>query len=447
MNLKKGALLLGVSLSTAVLAACGKSTPNLNFEETLAAYNKSNAAIMQMMNMVSNPDATLESNFNGTVSINADQKGSGKLLIDSKNIVENKTHNAEWEVNLTLDANSTEQSGPFKWNLNAKFGLKSLIKDLQIYLQLSNLEVKSDNQEIEQQLGFALAMINGFKNKWFTLDIPEVEELIKMNQVNFDIPTSMEIWTKAEYYLNPTSTTYEGQPAWKVDFNQEVIKAEVKKVIREIYGDLNPGILSGEELQHFLTEKEEMLKGIESTIDEMKFENVDAYFVIYPEDVKFVLKNADIFVKELKINVSQSVTEEKDMGIFMMTPLTGELDKKVELVYEVKNEGKRKYSFTIEFKVPETSDVKLQWKFAYELEDKNFVLKPDVKMTLEGLVIQFQGNYNVKNLEKYVFNAPENAESIQNLLGGMFGWIGQNNDTMLDDQENSGSISTQSTLE
>lgn len=447
MNLKKGALLLGVSLSTAVLAACGKSTPNLNFEETLAAYNKSNAAIMQMMNMVSNPDATLESNFNGTVSINADQKGSGKLLIDSKNIVENKTHNAEWEVNLTLDANSIEQSGPFKWNVNAKFGLKSLIKDLQIYLQLSNLEVKSDNQEIEQQLGFALAMINGFKNKWFTLDLPEVEELIKMNQVNFDVPTSMEIWTKAEYYLNPTSTTYEGQPAWKVDFNQEVIKAEAKKVIREIYGDFNPGILSGEELQHFLTEKEEMLKGIESTIDEMKFENVDAYFVIYPEDVKFVLKNADIFVKELKINVSQSVTEEKDMGTFMMTPLTGDLDKKVELVYEVKNEGKRKYSFTIDFKIPETSDVKLQWKFAYELEDKNFVLKPDVKMTLEGLVIQFQGNYNVKNLEKYVFNAPENAESIQNLLGGMFGWIGQNNDTMLDDQENSGSISTQSTLE
>lgn len=95
MHLKKGLLFGVVAFSTAILAACGKSAPNLTFEETLEVYNKDQAQIQQVVDLLNTEDGLLKSAFQGSLMINGDKKGSGKLLISQNSVMENKTKNAE----------------------------------------------------------------------------------------------------------------------------------------------------------------------------------------------------------------------------------------------------------------------------------------------------------------------------------------------------------------
>jgi hypothetical protein len=57
-------------------------------------------------------------------------------------------------------------------------------------------------------------------------------------------------------------------------------------------------------------EDQQKLTQMENMIDSMKFENLEAYFVIYAKDnIKFVIKNGDLILNdEIKINFAQKVT-------------------------------------------------------------------------------------------------------------------------------------------
>lgn len=304
-----------LAFSTAILAACGKSAPNLTFEETLQAYNNDQAQIQKVVSLLNTPEGLLKSDFKGNLTINGGEKGNGKLLITATNVRENQTKNAESNLDLALDADIKDETGPFTGKLEGKLSLSALVKDLQVYFKLNELDLKAANEEAQAQLAFPLMMVAGFKNQWIGLDLPEIKQAIEMNQANFTLPAALSAGTKAEYFLNPTSTTYEGQPAWKVELNQENIKAEAKSLLTEIYGQMLPEeMLTGDDAKEIQAQKEKTLKAILETVDEMQFENADAYFVIYPETVKFVFKNLDLKIKNATIKLTQSVTEEEDKG-------------------------------------------------------------------------------------------------------------------------------------
>ena len=70
-------------------------------------------------------------------------------------------------------------------------------------------------------------------------------------------------------------------------------------------------------------EDQQKLTQMENMIDSMKFENLEAYFVIYAKDnVKFVIKNGDLILKdEIKINFAQKVTAKSHEGMIKVSPL------------------------------------------------------------------------------------------------------------------------------
>lgn len=63
-------------------------------------------------------------------------------------------------------------------DMNIKLGLKTLIKDYQIYLQLSELTTKA-SEALQTQIGFFASMLEGFKQKWLKIDEPEMQAMIK----------------------------------------------------------------------------------------------------------------------------------------------------------------------------------------------------------------------------------------------------------------------------
>lgn len=319
-----------------------------------------------------------------------------------------------------MDAELKDEEGPFTGKIEGKLALTSLVKDFQVFLKLDELDLKSNNEQTQAQFAFPLMMVEGFKKQWIALDLPEIRQAIEMNSKTFTLPASISAGTKAEYFLNPTSTTYEKQPAWKVDLNEEVIKAEAKSLLTQLYDEMMPAeLMTGEEHKELLAQKEETLKEITAVIDEMKFENVDAYFVIYPETVKFVFKNLDLMIKETKIKVSQSVEEKEDKGTFEI--FAPESEDKIGFNYTVEEKGKGKFAFTVEIQLPEVPLFKLEGNLAYDASAERFTLKPDVKAAVEGVVVQLQGAYDVMKIASHTFMTPENAKGLQEMFGGMFG--------------------------
>ena len=104
-----------------------------------------------------------------------------------------------------------------------------------------------------------------------------------------------------------------------------------------------------EQIKLFM-ENEEKLAQMESLIDGMKFENMEAYFVIYAKDnIKFVIKSGDMIIgDQAKISFSQKVTAKNYEGIIKVQPimtgeaLTGE-KQEISFVYTVKDAGKGKF--------------------------------------------------------------------------------------------------------
>ena len=225
-----------------------------------------------------------------------------------------------------------------------------------------------------------------FKEKWLTLNNPEFIELLKLSAKN-----DLSFWqdeklyeANAAYYTGATLTTYEGNPAWKVDFNME----EIRKVALEFYDASqaqNTALLTGEEV---LAQQEEARAEVVKALEELHFENVDAYFVIRSaKKVDFLLKNTDIVTSTMKMHLAQSL--EDDVLTTTLTIKDGERDlSKVVLVLDP--QGKGKYAFTfkalqIEEDASEKELFSLSGKLQATLSDKKISLIPYIEVVSDAV--------------------------------------------------------------
>ncbi|MDO4713221.1 MAG: hypothetical protein Q4B28_00745 [bacterium] len=417
-----------------LLAACGKA-PELSFEQTLKVYDQNTETMVKIVELLNTQDAILQTSTKGTLSLDANKDGNGKLVLDSVNITHPQTKDSEGNLDLNLDANLGEDLMGVAGNINLKLGLKTLVKDYQIYLQLSELTAKASD-ELQAQIGFFTAMLEGFKQKWLKIDEPEIKTLIQNMGTNIPMLQNKDLYkNKPEYYTGVEKTTYEGQPAWKVDFNMEVVKAQAKHLIQEVFNQ-NSSMYSGTEMHEAMQEElQTTMAKMNELVDTLSFENVDAYFVIYAEDkVKFVVKHMDVVIPEqIKITLSSTITKDTDKIKMAITPLTADAEEQLNLDLEINENGKGKYGFTLKVSSPlHQQPVSLAGTLAFQLSDKAFSVKPDVKVAFDGINLQFQGEYKCNLLDNHSFVAPENAENLADVLGGLFGF-GAGDEVMMDD--------------
>lgn len=231
---------------------------------------------------------------------------------------------------------------------------------------------------------------------------------------------------KVEYYTGITKTEYNGQPAWKVEFNTDIIKNDIKKIIEQSFQTQSGSLDSSLAISNAQT-----LEQFNQTIDSMKIENLEAYFVIYAQNnIKFVIKQGDIIVTdwtstEMKIHIQQAVEAKKYEGQFSIIPnLTGEEKNEISEIlvhYNIQEQGKGQYSFSLDVNSPEKKMLTLTGKLAFIVEKDTLSIKPNITLTVDTIKISTNGEYSIKKINDYTFTAPNDAEDLWNLLWGFFG--------------------------
>lgn len=445
MKLKKGILWLVILAGVTVLAACDQQAPNLSFEETIKAYGEQKSPILSVLDLISDKEAIFSSKLNWAINLELGTGEVGKIVVNSTNVSERKTENQESDVNLQLELSSQEALMGTAVDLTADLGVKALIKDYIPYFQLSKLDIKA-NDNLKDQLSFVTSMVDGFKGKWFTLSWTQLKDLAtQMNAQKF-VFTGAFMQDKVEYYTGVESVEYEWQPAWKVQFNEDLVKADAKEALRAMFSgaNLSWNTLSGNvdfTGSLLFMEDQQKLTQIENMIDSMKFENLEAYFVIYAKDnIKFVIKSGDLIINdEIKISFSQKVTLKSYEGTITMTQLmsgenflmsgekllmsgdnlSGEVHS-LTFDYAVKASGWRKVVFDLSVLDGEDEQLKLSGTLAFEMEENALSVKPDINLEIKGARSSVAGEYRMEKIDSYTFTEPKDAKDFATLLGAFF---------------------------
>lgn len=445
MKLKKGILWLVILAGVTVLAACDQQAPNLSFEETIKAYGEQKSPILSVLDLISDKEAIFSSKLNWAINLELGTGEVGKIVVNSTNVSERKTENQESDVNLQLELSSQEALMGTAVDLTAGLGVKALIKDYIPYFQLSKLDIKA-NDNLKDQLSFVTSMVDGFKGKWFTLSWTQLKDLAtQMNAQKF-VFTGAFMQDKVEYYTGVESVEYEWQPAWKVQFNEDLVKADAKEALRAMFSgaNLSWNTLSGNvdfTGSLLFMEDQQKLTQIENMIDSMKFENLEAYFVIYAKDnIKFVIKSGDLIINdEIKISFSQKVTLKSYEGTITMTQLmsgenflmsgekllmsgdnlSGEVHS-LTFDYAVKASGWRKVVFDLSVLDGEDEQLKLSGTLAFEMEENALSVKPDINLEIKGARSSVAGEYRMEKIDSYTFTEPKDAKDFATLLGAFF---------------------------
>ena len=445
MKLKKGILWLVILAGVTVLAACDQQAPNLSFEETIKAYGEQKSPILSVLDLISDKEAIFSSKLNWAINLELGTGEVGKIVVNSTNVSERKTENQESDVNLQLELSSQEALMGTAVDLTADLGVKALIKDYIPYFQLSKLDIKA-NDNLKDQLSFVTSMVDGFKGKWFTLSWTQLKDLAtQMNAQKF-VFTGAFMQDKVEYYTGVESVEYEWQPAWKVQFNEDLVKADAKEALRAMFSgaNLSWNALSGNVASVgslLFMEDQQKLTQMENMIDSMKFENLEAYFVIYAKDnIKFVIKSGDLIINdEIKISFSQKVTLKSYEGTITVTQLmsgenflmsgdnllmsgenlSGEVHS-LTFDYAVKASGWRKVVFDLSVLDGEDEQLKLSGTLAFEMEENALSVKPDINLEIKGARSSVAGEYRMEKIDSYTFTEPKDAQDFATLLGAFF---------------------------
>ena len=445
MKLKKGILWLVILAGVTVLAACDQQAPNLSFEETIKAYGEQKSPILSVLDLISDKEAIFSSKLNWAINLELGTGEVGKIVVNSTNVSERKTENQESDVNLQLELSSQEALMGTAVDLTADLGVKALIKDYIPYFQLSKLDIKA-NDNLKDQLSFVTSMVDGFKGKWFTLSWTQLKDLAtQMNAQKF-VFTGAFMQDKVEYYTGVESVEYEWQPAWKVQFNEDLVKADAKEALRAMFSgaNLSWNTLSGNvdfTGSLLFMEDQQKLTQIENMIDSMKFENLEAYFVIYAKDnIKFVIKSGDLIINdEIKISFSQKVTLKSYEGTITVTQLmsgenflmsgekllmsgdnlSGEVHS-LTFDYAVKASGWRKVVLDLSVLDGEDEQLKLSGTLAFEMEENALSVKPDINLEIKGARSSVAGEYRMEKIDSYTFTEPKDAQDFATLLGAFF---------------------------
>ncbi len=384
MNLKKRGLLSLFIVTTLVFAACDKKAPELSFEETLKVYSQNNLAVKEFISFLNDTGHQVKSDFDLNVALDTQDQMKGNFALKSSSVNDNATRDAESTIDLSADLENKGEGTPSK--IKGNLNLRVLIKAFQPFFKLDTFTLETEPKEIA---GMAMGFSEMFKEKWLTLNNPEFIELLNLSAKN-----DLSFWqdeklyeANAAYYTGATLTTYEGNPAWKVDFNME----EIRKVALEFYDASqaqNTALLTGEEV---LAQQEQLRAEVVKALEELHFENVEAYFVIHSaKKVDFLLKNADVVTSNTQMHIAQSLEGE----VVTTTVTIKEGEKELSrIIFVLDPQGKGKYAFTLKvIQIEEAASEKelfsLSGKLQASLSEKKVSLIPYIEVVSDAVKLK-----------------------------------------------------------
>ena len=421
MKLKNFWLVSIVTLAGLMLTWCKTNAPELSFEETLKVYSEQTSMVKDVLNFMNDTWSQIENKMNIETRYDAwdSIKWTLSLKTDIVNDNESKDTEAKISLGLTTDADIQE----WFFVKSAKVDLNTLVKDYKLYFKLLNFSVDSNQPEY---IAMISEVVNGFKDKWLTIDAEEYSNILKMSsEKNFDMLSYLEKKDNNEKIFSEKELTkFDWYPAWKVSFNEEEIK-ELTKEIYEQEKKETEDLYTWDEAEQQLADEE-----FNKMLDDLKIENSEAYFVIRSADkVDFILKNLDIITAWEKINITDTINKKsfwKDTETIKIKISDVETESNVVLINVDLLPGLTSYGVKINVQAnngEETQELfNIEWDISASLSDKALKLNPNFKLLSDSISADVKMDFESVKISDYKFDTPSDAQDINEIIGGLLWW-------------------------
>ena len=397
--MKKSFFLLGLLGVTVCLTACGSKDFNMSFEEALEIANHSELQDILSQNNSFEQSFDIAGNFDYEWNkVDANISTSSKQSLDNKN--------SELSAKINGSIASEGLNAKIDWALDIK-----QIEDM-LYINLSTLDLTWD-----ESLWFAAAMIEPYKNQWFSLSITGLSEMPDSFSAFRD---SKEMDEKAkEIIINEWSTVYSwkfsqfnGYNAWKISLDNEKLNALVKEYYDKMYDNLN------KELSDELSEDS-------FEAPEFNIQNFEGYLVItWKDKVTTVIENMEILEKDDYADENDA-DEDENVVVISANWFAGEdfelyLSTDDEVIISIIAQKKgSKYNVSISA----ANAAFLEGTISPKLSKSSIDLKYDLKLTIKSqeeweadVVIPFNGAWKYASISDFTTTAPEDAQDLNELL-------------------------------
>lgn len=378
--MKKSAFLLGLlAITSLCLTACNNSKDfTMSFEDAIDTANHSTLQdvlvntenFQQSLNLTTNID-----NWENEISIN--------LQSNSKqNLKNNKSESSTtFDVNMDVDNSNVL----IKWDLDIK------LVDNTIYLNLWSLDISW-----WEDLSFISAMIEWFKNQWYSIPMEGLSDV--PNTLSYIKDTKNLNEQAKEVIINEWSTIYNwrfvqlsGYNSWKFSLDTE----KLQQLIDEYYAKVNEA-LSEENQQE---------------VPQLNIQNFEWYLVITGKDkVTTVIENMDIIEWESNININWFGGEDYEINTYtnwepLITIKATKKGSRYNVSLDINNSLKLEWTIT-----PKVSQWKIDIKFNATLSIKSEYEETD------DTIVPLQGNRTYNSISDFDVVAPENAQNLSELL-------------------------------
>ena len=410
-----------ITLSTLILNWCKTNVPELSFEETLKVYSEQKSQVKEILNFMNDTGNQIENKLNVETKYDAWDSIKWTLTLNTDIVNDNESKDSEAKISLGLSTDTEIQ----EWFLvkSAKIDINTLLKDFKLYFKLLDFSIDSNQQEY---VAMVTEIVNSFKNRWLTIEAEEYTDLLKMSsEKNFDIVSYLESNKNIDkIFSEKEQTEYDGYPAWKVNFNEEELKNLVKE-INEKEQNESKSLFSWEDKEQEVNNEE-----FNKIIDDLKFENTKAYFVIRSADeVDFILENIDIITSSEKINITETINKNtiwKDGETIKITISDTEKESNVIYINIDLQPSLTAYGINIkvESKVEEEIQelFRIEWNIRASLSEKILTLNPEFILSSDSITAVVNTEFESKKTKNYKFDTPENVEDINEVLWSLLWW-------------------------
>lgn len=428
MKLKNFWLFSAVALIGLMLTWCKTNAPELSFEETLKVYSEQPSMMKDVLAFVNDTWSQIENKLDVETKYDAWDSIKWALSLKTDIVSDNESKDTEAKLSLSLTSDAEIQEGFFV--KSAKIDLNTLVKDFKLYFKLLDFSVESNQQEYVAMIS---EIVNGFKNKWLTIDAEEYSNLLKVSsEKNFDMFTYLEDKDNDKIFSDKELTKYDWYPAWKVSFNEE----EIKRLTKELYEEEKK---ESEKLYSWDNESDEVSdEEFNAMLDDLKIENSEAYFVIRSSDkVDFILKNLDIITAWEKINITDTINKKtiwKDSETIVITISDVEESSSVVKITININPGLTSCGLSIKVEASDGEETQelfnIEWDISASLSEKTLKLNPNFRLTSDSLSADVVLGFVSNKIENYKFDTPEDAQDLNEIIGSLLWW-----EEYLDDED------------
>ncbi len=417
-----------VALIGLMLTWCKTNAPELSFEETLKVYSEQPSMMKDVLAFVNDTWSQIENKLDVETKYDAWDSIKWALSLKTDIVSDNESKDTEAKLSLSLTSDAEIQEGFFV--KSAKIDLTTLVKDFKLYFKLLDFSVESNQQEYVAMIS---EIVNGFKNKWLTIDAEEYSNLLKVSsEKNFDMFTYLEDKDNDKIFSDKELTKYDWYPAWKVSFNEE----EIKRLTKELYEEEKK---ESEKLYSWDNESDEVSdEEFNAMLDDLKIENSEAYFVIRSSDkVDFILKNLDIITAWEKINITDTINKKtiwKDSETIVITISDVEESSSVVKITININPGLTSCGLSIKVEASDGEETQelfnIEWDISASLSEKTLKLNPNFRLTSDSLSADVVLGFVSNKIEDYKFDTPEDAQDLNEIIESLLWW-----EEYLDDED------------